>query len=81
VRENIIDRITPGTISARVPKKTMTPTTMVSAHIDSSLDRTNLTDAPESTCPFTIRSDATLIVPPSAMGANTSATRKIEAKN
>src|SRR5881628_1476373 len=67
-RENIIASIIPGTIRAMSPKTTMMPTTIPNAQIQSSLEATNLTDIPMSACPLSIRSEASLIALPWAMG-------------
>ena len=63
-RENIIASIIPGMIRAMSPRKTMKPTTILNAQIESSLETTNLTDVPMSACPFSICSEASLIALP-----------------
>jgi hypothetical protein len=69
----------PGTIRAMIHKKTMIPTTILSAQTESSFETTNLMDAPKLTCPFVICSEASLIALPSAMVENTIFTTKITA--
>ena len=78
-RENIIASIIPGTIRAMNPKMTMTPTTILSAQIQSSFETANLTDVPISACPFSICSEASLIAVPCAIGENTTVTMEIRA--
>ena len=62
--ENMIERIIPGTTNAMVPRMTITPTMMLRAQIESSLEVAYLTDCQRSAWAFSICSDACLMAPP-----------------
>ena len=51
-REHYRQSMIQGMTRAIIPRRTMIPTSMVSAHIESSFETANLTDVPKSTCPF-----------------------------
>src|SRR5438034_2883103 len=71
----------PGTNRAMKRRKTMIPTSMLSAQIERSLETANLTAAPRLACPFVICSEASLTALPSAIVENTTFTTKITTRS